>query len=134
MALEKKTKALTLDGGRSFVLTRPGRGGVARIARRIAGATDNGMGMPSMHLTSEDGRGIEMEAVLVEYVTTCPEDWIAKDKATGKPRYHDGTTRPILDLESIDAEEFATVGEEALAFHATFRDVDRRFGHRAGDK
>ena len=127
MALEPKTQQVTREN-RTWTLTRPARGGIARIARRIAQATDNGTGVPSLAVADLDGVGIEMEAVLAEYLTDAPTDWHAKT-SDGKPaKTAEGRQR--YDFDKVDAAEFAEVGEEALKFHATFRAVDGRF--RAG--
>lgn len=128
MALDPKTQQVT-RGNRTWTLTRPGRGGIARIARRIAQATDNGGGVPSLALADLDGVGIEMEAVLAEYLTQAPEDWQAM--RDGKPaKTPDG--RALYDFDKVDAGEFAEVGEEALTFHRSFRAVDGRFRAGAG--
>lgn len=130
MALDPKIQQVT-RGNRAWTLTRPGRGGIARIARRIAQATDNGTGVPSLAIADLDGIGIEMEAVLAEYLTQAPEDWQAV--RDGKPaKGADG--RSLWDFDKVDAAEFAEVGEEALTFHRTFRAVDGRFRAGAGQQ
>lgn len=128
MALERPTKTVT-RGTRTWILTRPGRGGIARIARRIAQATDNGMGAPSLAVVDLDGAGIEMEAILAEYLTSAPDDWRAQ--RDGKPA-NTASGTPLWAFDDCDAGEFAEVGEEARAYHRTFRDVDARFGTRPG--
>lgn len=127
MATDPKTHTIE-RGGRRWTLQRPGYGGLKRLARRIAQDTDAGMGAPSLAYLDLWGEGSEMEAVLAEYVTDAPEDWIAKTPE-GKPRRHD-SGRPVLDFEAVDAGEMADVGEEAVMFHRQFRDVDARFGAR----
>lgn len=130
MALEKKETTIERDG-RVWVLRRPGRGGLARLARRLAVAADNGMGLVSSALMDLDGRGLEMEAILHEYLVQGPDDWRVIDPQTKKPSVRDDG-RPLWSFEEADADEFAAVGEGALAFHATFRNVDARFGAGGG--
>lgn len=82
------------------------------------------MGGVSEILINMDGRGLEMEALLHEYLTAGPDDWRDRDDK-GTPVAVDG--RPVWSFDDVDADEFGQVGEATIEFHASFRDVDRRF-------
>lgn len=125
MSLKRATREVTYEG-QTFVLRRPGRGGLARLFRHLSERVVGFDGQVSDTLLSIDGTGIEMEVVLHEYLADGPDEWRARGD-DGKPL----TTprkQPAWDFEDVDAEAFAHVGEEAVAFHRSFRDVDARFG------
>ena len=123
MSLQKPTHEIVIDGQR-FVLKRPGRGGVARVAVRISQriAGDG-------QLYALDGRGVRMEAILHEYLVEGPADWRLKD-GKGNPVLDAG--KPVWTFEDADPDLFGKVGEAAMEFHDTFRDVDARFGVQVG--
>jgi hypothetical protein len=112
-------------GQRAYEVTfkRPGFEGLKRIAKHyavaIADANPFNAGAPSPVVESEIGRGALMEAVLREYLETAPDHWWAGNKQpeAGKPG--------LVNCDQ-DIEEFLQVGEAALKFHGTFRDLDAR--------
>ena len=85
MSLQKNVKELDFDGQR-VVLKRPGRGGISRIAVRISHRIQ---GDPT--IAQLDGAGVEMEAILHEYLAEGPAEWRLKD-SKGKLL---GTARPV---------------------------------------
>ena len=119
MSLRKTTHEFEIDKQR-FVLKRPGRGGVARVAVRISQriAGDG-------QLYALDGRGVRMEAILHEYLAEGPDAWRLKD-AKGNPVLDAG--KPVWTFEDAEPDLFGRVGEAAIEFHDSFRDVDARFG------
>lgn len=123
MSLRKTTHEFEIDKQR-FVLKRPGRGGVARVAVRISQriAGDG-------QLYALDGRGVRMEAILHEYLTEGPDAWRLKD-GKGNPVLDAG--KPVWTFEDAEPDLFGRVGEAAIEFHDGFRDVDARFGVSSG--
>lgn len=110
----------------TIVLRRPGRAGIGRIANRVAiGLRNDQMGI----VQDRDGRGVEMDAVLAEYVSVLPDELAILD-SNGKQALDGG--RPMLDGEKVPADLYAAIGEAAVAWHATFRAVDARFGAGVG--
>jgi len=124
MSLTKKEKEFATEDGRTFLFRRPGRGGIRRIARRLAIELGGGGGFNPIAdaLDTLDGRGLNMEALLQEYLVEAP--WKKLDPPPDAP---DSADRD-WDFEEVDAAEFAAVGEEVLVFHESFREVDSRFG------
>lgn len=106
----------------TVILRRPGRAGIARIANRMAiGLRNDGMGV----IGERDGRGVEMDAVLAEYVHTLPDE-LAQIDGNGKQVTELG--RPMLDAEKVPPDLYAALGEAAVRWHNSFRSVDARFG------
>jgi len=114
--LKRPEKVVEVDGVR-FVLRRPGRGGIGRIARRLATLSQDALGNIDGPLLALDGAGIQMEAVLHEYLIDGPDEW--RDK--------DAPKQPAWDFDDADAELFAEVGEAAVDFHESFLETDDRF-------
>ena len=124
MSLQKNVKELDFDGQR-VVLKRPGRGGISRIAVRISHRIQ---GDPT--IAQLDGAGVEMEAILHEYLAEGPAEWRLKD-SKGNPVLNEG--KPVWTFEEADPDLFGRVGEAAVEFHRGFRDVDARFGVPSGE-
>ena len=119
--LKKHEKECELPDGRKYKLVRPGRGGLGRIPRRIAGVVQTPFG-PNDTLWDLDGTGVQAEALLQEYLTVAPDDsWKRVD---GQYRRSGGETVQEWDLEDVDGEDFVAMATEVLAFHATFRHLD----------
>lgn len=129
MSLHKPIKELDVDGQR-IVLRRPGRGGIERLHRRLAASLSDAYGGVNGALLELDGEGIEMAAVLHEYLVEGPDEWRARDRA-GKVTA-DERGRPLWDFEDAEIDLFGRVGQEAVAFHRSFRGFDARFRAGAG--
>lgn len=112
--------------GRAWVFRRPGIAGLIRIPGHVASLMAMGGAFPQL-MDGRMGRAIDGRAILTEYLTACPSDWLAK-------RQDPNASRPTVDYDAVDPEEFADVAEAAIAFHESFRGVDARFSPRVSEE
>ena len=105
LAPSEQQVTLELHDGRTlrFTLRRPGRRGLANIQLRIADTYGRVMA-PGL-LQQNDGTGIEMDAVLAEYLAEAPAEYVQADAKTE-------TKRPVLK-EDMPVEIYVALGEAA---------------------